>query len=96
MQGRPYLLVVYAEYRPATYDPNVPIGERQEHRIHADGDAAMEEYEEFMSQGAVQIGGRLYKRQPIGHPELRHGFPAPTQLNFRLFAQERENVGEVA
>ena len=62
----PYVLN-YAEWRPASDNPNVPIGERKEHLISEPTEAeAQIAADRFLKDGAYQCGGKMYPRCRIG------------------------------
>lgn len=59
-----FLVLAYAQYRPASYDTAVAIGERREERFPM-SEGVEREIKAFLEKGAVRCGAALHRRKVI-------------------------------
>lgn len=59
-----FLVLIYAQYRAASYDSRVAIGERREHRFEV-SPTVESDLKRFLDVGAVQCGATLHRRRLI-------------------------------
>lgn len=59
-----FLEIEFGRYRPASYDPTIPMGERKTHRIEGIDCAARRAARAFLAEHD-RVGGRMYPRARI-------------------------------
>jgi len=68
-----FLVLTYAQYRPASYDAAVAIGERREERFPMSA-TVDREVEKFLDKGTVRCGAAFHRRQMIS-VQVQKPFP---------------------
>lgn len=74
-----FLEIEFGRYRPASYDPTIPMGERRTHRIEGVGCAARRAARAFLAEHE-RVDGRMYPRARIS-VHARRPFPCAETPN---------------